>query len=116
MTKPTHRYEDVKDLIKCLESLDIVVSADKDGFTVFSKSEPLFCFTRSTHDEIKEVVIDTIKSYVETFYHIEDAVVGAVEEPIKKEVVAVPRYRLKPVSKLRPEFGGPTRERRFSFA
>ena len=113
MNKPIHKHEDISDVIKCLESLEIFISRDEHGLTVFSESEPFFCFTRATDKEIKAVVADTIKSYVETFYHVEDAVVGTVEEPIKEEAVSVPRRHLKPVSRLRPEFSGsPTRERR----
>jgi predicted RNase H-like HicB family nuclease len=107
----TDQTRNVDDLFKCLENLDIVLCEDDGEFTVFTRSEPFFCFTRKTREEINRVVVDTIKSYVETFYRVEDTELKTVEEPLKKET-PIRRHVLKPISKLRPTFDIPASERR----
>jgi hypothetical protein len=115
MTDHIHRAGDINELIKCLENLEIFISEDANGLTVYSKSEPLFCFTRSTQKEIDQVVVETIKSYLETFYQLDDVKVEAIEEPIENAIV-IPERRLKPVSRLRPKFDHPTNGGRYAFA
>jgi hypothetical protein len=96
-----HIKGDINELNKCLEKLEFSISEDANGLTVYTESEPLFCFTRSTQDEIDQVVIETLTSYLETFYQLEGVRVSVTEEPIE-EVTAIPERRLKPISRLRP--------------
>lgn len=93
---------DIDTALKLLENLEICLSEDDGAFTVASHSEPFFCFTRSTKKELEEVVIDTIQSYLKSFYRAENVRAKAIGEPI--ESPAIYQRRLKPVSRLRPVF------------
>ncbi len=110
-----HKAGDINELIRCIENLEIYISEDANGLTVYTKTEPLFCFTRSTQKEIDQVVVGTIKSYLETFYQQEDVKVEAIEEPIENAIV-IPERRLKPVSRLRPKFENLTDGGRYAVA
>lgn len=96
----SRKSRDYEALQACLERLKIVIAQDDDGLTVFSSVEPLFCFTRKTHAELAEVTVQTIRSYLETFYDVKNVDVQAVEEPL--EHPAIPRKRFSPISSLRP--------------
>jgi len=57
-------------LQKKLADLDIFVSKNEaGGFSVHTTCEPLFCFDRKTEAEIDLVVVDTLTSYIKTFYN-----------------------------------------------
>lgn len=60
-------------LERVLNALEISVGQDPDGrYTASTLSEPLFCFVRDSEDEIHEVVTETIRSYIATFYEVGD--------------------------------------------
>jgi hypothetical protein len=63
---------DVSTLQERLEKLQIVVSKTDVGFTVSSYCEPLFCFDAPTELDINDLVVDTLRSYIETFYHVKN--------------------------------------------
>lgn len=85
-----------------LEKLKVTVSQTVDGrFTVRSHSEPLFCVVRDTEEEIKDVVADTIKSYLATFYHIDLEEIKIIEEPATRRL---PVETAKPLHNLLPRF------------
>jgi hypothetical protein len=97
-------------LERTLNALKIVVSVGEDGrHTVCTEQEPLFCFVRDTEDEVRDLVIQTLRSYVETFYNVENV------QFTTRRVASPPRPRaevLRPISRLIPEltngfpFGG----------
>jgi len=85
-----------------LSGLDIETFESDGRFTVLSRSEPQFCFVRGSLAEIDAIVIDTLTSYLRTFWDIEvlDLPLAATSIPLP----AIPVERLKPVSKIRPSF------------
>jgi hypothetical protein len=88
-----------------LSDLEIEVSVGRDGrYTVCTHSEPLFCFVRDSEEEIDTVVIDTLTSYLNTFYSdvFESIEVTAGSVPL--EVSSIPIEELTPVSGIRPTF------------
>jgi hypothetical protein len=83
-----------KDLIALrerLQGLKINVSHRDGVFTANTYSEPLFCFERQTLDSLKSVVEDTIASYVKNFYHVENAKVSVINQPVDTPVVPIQR-------------------------
>lgn len=61
------------DLETRLAELRIYVSqSDDDRITVYTTSEPLFCFERDTEAEAFRAVRETLKSYRETFFDVHD--------------------------------------------
>lgn len=97
---------DFDHLEKCLENLEITVFENNDGcLTVCTTSEPLFCFVRETQEEIDAVVVDTLTSYVKTFFQVENVSVEAEQIPLVKPTV--PHHQLRPIARIRPSFAAP---------
>jgi hypothetical protein len=95
--------KDFDNLEKCLQELEITVSKNGDGrLTVCTQTEPLFCFVRDTQEEINTVVVDTLSSYIRSFYQVEDVQVNAVSVPLERPTI--PHRHLRPVSRIRPTF------------
>ena len=70
-----------------------VAQTDADGrvFTVYSESEPGFCYDATSIEEVQNLVIGTYHSYAKTFhdindFHIDFRVVGAPELPVERVV------------------------------
>ncbi|KAB2880682.1 MAG: hypothetical protein F9K38_10035 [Pseudorhodoplanes sp.] len=101
-TKP-EAGSDPSKLLQLLEALEISVSQDDDGrFTVCTTSEPLFCFVRDTEQEINDLVVNTLTSYINTFYDVEDLRITTVSVPVEKP--SIPKKELRPVSRIKPTF------------
>jgi len=67
----TNQSKEIERLTQILSRLDVTISESSDGrFTVSTTVEPLFCFVRSSLDEINKVVIDTLQSYIDNFHDI----------------------------------------------
>ena len=86
-----------------LNDLEIIVAGGEDGkLTVYSTSEPLFCFVRSTEAEVLDVVKDTLHSYIKHFRDenvevtVEVTIVQSKTPPLVREVRLEPRQRLFP--------------------
>jgi len=80
-----NKNEQLKRLEEFLSGIDIRLSKSSDGaLTACTLSEPLFCFVRPTAEELNEVVLDTIISYVKNFW---DG--GAID--VSLETVEAPR-------------------------
>lgn len=91
------------ELRKKLDSLQIVVSDNGDGnFTAYTKSEPLFCFVRNDVDELQALVVDTLKSYISTFYDAVSVEVEVVEQPALSQI---PVREIRPIKRLAPRVG-----------
>ena len=73
------------------------------SFLAYSVTEPLFCYERRTEDELLEVIVDTLKSYAETFYDVETVTVGVTSEA--RDILAVPVEHIEPTLRLLPSFG-----------
>jgi hypothetical protein len=104
MNNLIHRTGDPDALFKCLEELEISLSEGDGGFTACTLSEPFFCFTRKTQEELDAVVTETIRSYIETFYQVGNVKVTTVEEPLQE--LSIPQTRLNPIGRLRPVIDG----------
>ena len=87
-----------------LSNLDIEIFEGPDSrYTVCStKSEPLFCYVRNTQEELDQLVIDTLTSYLNKFWDIEVLAVTPVSEPL--EISGIPIEELTPRSRIRPTF------------
>jgi hypothetical protein len=97
----TEKSNDFNRLEKTIANLKIHLSQDEDGhFTVFSLSEPLFCFCRDTENECIDLVASTLRSYLENFYQVEGVQVKTVTEPVAAPPIR--QRRLRPLSNLRP--------------
>lgn len=82
-----------------LKDLEIILAGGEDGeLTVYSTSEPLFCFVRSTEAEVLDVVKDTLHSYIKHFCdeNVEVTMVQSNTLPLVREVRLEPRQRLFP--------------------
>ena len=99
---------DLSELERYLNNFEIVVGKSEENgfFTAYSTSEPLFCFERKTEGELQGLVVDTLKSYVETFYEAHQVKVRVVAEEAPP---AIPVKRLLALSFLRPHFESFTR-------
>jgi len=88
-----------KENIAKLKDLEIIVAEGEDGkLTVFTTSEPLFCFVRSTEADVLEVVKDTLQSYVKHFCDRDTKVTIVQSNPPApvREVRLEPKHRLLP--------------------
>lgn len=94
----------VLELYKTLKSLDICLGVDENTgeFTVYTKSEPLFCYTAKTKEEIDLYVQNTLLSYAQTFYKVDLEAVAIESTPFSKP--ALPVRTLTPLSTIRPVF------------
>ena len=91
-------------LKRVLDRLEIEGGHTPAGtFLAFSVTEPLFCHERDTVDELAEVVANSLKSYVETFYQVENLEVRVTSEA--RDVPAVPVERIESTLRLLPSFG-----------
>ena len=89
---------------KALDRLEINGGRTPAGaFLAFSITEPLFCYERDTQEELVEVIADTLKSYAETFYEVENVTVQITSET--RAVPNVPVDRIEPTLRLLPSFG-----------
>jgi hypothetical protein len=108
----TERNDRERDrLAQVLDRLHIGISRGGDGrFTVYSTSEPLFCFERDTEEECRRVTVETLRSYIENFYEISE--VEIVAETVPEQSPVIPIERLARISRIRPSvhrkqlFGG----------
>lgn len=99
------RSSDLKALRARLSELEICLSRSENGyFTVSSDIEPLFCFERSSIDEIQAVVTETITSYISTFYNVEGVNVTTVVQPLTPPEVVF--QRVLQISRLIPKLSG----------
>jgi hypothetical protein len=92
---------DFRHLQRRLGELEIdIVSTDDGKFLACSYSEPLFCIERDSEEDAKIAVVETLESYIRTFYKtVEKFRIGIQEaHPI------IPHQFVRPISKLRPEF------------
>ena len=96
------KRDEIQTLAERLEGLTIVVSGKEGNFTVASYCEPLFCFDARSHQEVADKVAATLKSYVSTFYNVNDVHVSIREVAVNKPTVPV--RRIEPVSYLKPTF------------
>ena len=95
--------DDEKRLVKVLDRLDINGGHTPAGtFLAYSITEPLFCYERDTKEEVIAVIVDTMKSYLETFYEVEDVTVRIKSEA--RDIPAVPIERIEPTLRLLPSF------------
>jgi hypothetical protein len=92
-----------KELRERLKSLKISVSRNEDGFIAASYAEPLFCFVRQDHEELKNLVADTLTAYARIFYQI-NLSVNIVEKPVTPHSIKVKKFT--PVSNAEPVLGG----------
>ncbi len=91
-------------LKRVLDRLEIEGGHTPAGtFLAFSVTEPLFCHERDTVEELAEVVAYTLKSYVETFYQVENLEVRVKSET--RDIPTVPVERIEPTLRLLPSFG-----------
>ena len=95
--------DDKKRLEKVFDRLDINGGRTSAGtFLAYSITEPLFCYERDTEEEVIAVIADTIKSYVETFYEVENITVRVESEA--RNIPTVPIERIELTSRLLPSF------------
>ena len=81
MTDIVNTPRDGDRLRKALDRLKINGGRTPAGaFLAFSITEPLFCYERDTQEELVEVIADTLKSYAETFYEVENVTVQITSE------------------------------------
>ena len=91
---------DIESLQSRLRDLEIIISEIDGGFNVASNRVPLFCFDRSTVEEIQETVRATLVSYISTFYHV-NLEISVERRPIPE---SIPVRRVEPVGYLKPIF------------
>ena len=92
-------------LRKILEHLEINCGRTPAGtFLAYSVTEPLFCYERNKVEELNEIIADTLKSYAETFYRVENVTVRVKSEA--RTIPPVPVERLEPTLRLLPSFSG----------
>ena len=104
-----------KVLDKILDRLDINGGQTPAGtFLAYSITEPLFCYERDTKEEVIAVIADTMKSYVETFYEVENVTVRITSEA--RDIPAVPIERIEPTLRLLPSFNPILGNRRMATA
>ena len=95
--------DDEKRLDKVLDRLDINGGHTSAGtFLAYSITEPLFCYERDTEEELNAVIADTMKSYVETFYEVENVTVRVKSEA--RDIPTVPIERIESTLRLLPSF------------
>ncbi|WP_031394107.1 hypothetical protein [Sphingomonas sp. STIS6.2] len=90
---------DYNGLTKLVRDTNVTVAhtdADARVFTVFTESEPLFCYDANSIDEVRSLVIDTFRSYAKHFHDVDGfevdfRIVGAETEeklPIERVLSA----------------------------
>ena len=95
--------DDEKRLDKVLDRLDINGGRTSAGtFLAYSMTEPLFCYERDTEEELNAVIADTLKSYVETFYEVENVTVRVKSEA--RDIPTIPIERIESTLRLLPSF------------
>ena len=106
MTDTVNLPSDEERLEKVLDRLNINIQGAQtsDGkYLAYSVTEPLFCYERDTEEEIFEVISDTLKSYVETFYQFENVDIHITSQPLVPDVPhTLPIERIEPTSRLLP--------------
>jgi hypothetical protein len=104
MSAKNEEREELLALREWLEDLKIVVSKNEGGVVnVASYSEPLFCFDCPDLESAQLVVIDTLRSYVKTFYHADIVEISTKSVPI--EAPSIPIRRIEPEYSVKPSFG-----------
>ena len=107
MTHATDRLGDRKRLERALERFELKGAQSSDGrFLAYSETEPLFCYERNTEEEILQVISETLQSYIELFYGVDDCTVRITTEPIAASAfrnrATVPIENVAPTSRLLP--------------
>lgn len=75
---------------------------DEDGtVTVYSKTEPIFCFVRNNEAEANAVALDTIRSYLENFEGADNIQITA---PAVEQTPSIPVKQLRVSKVLSPVF------------
>ena len=93
--------DDKERLKKVLDSLDINGGQTLAGtFLAYSNTEPLFCYERDTEEELVEIIANTVKSYVETFYEAKNVTVLIKSEA--RDIPAVPIEHIETTLRLLP--------------
>ena len=93
------RAPDSVSLDERLSKLDITIAQGRDAkLCVFTTTEPLFCFEADSEDELSRLVADTLESYVQSFYEIDDFTVEVKKVPLRAP--KVPLFPVEPVSKF----------------
>lgn len=92
------------DLETKLAELRIYVSqSGDDRITVYTTSEPLFCFERDSEAEAFRAVRETLQSYCETFFDVRNVRVDINPAPRREHL---PRISLKPLKEYLPILQG----------
>lgn len=92
----------MKELKARLKGLQVEIGLNPDGaYTVYTESEPLFCFVRDSLPEIEAIVADTIQSYAKTFYGVNISVSFKERKP-PRTIKNIPVQVLEPVKTLAP--------------
>jgi len=99
--------EQIKRIDDLLSSVEIRYSKTSDGtFTASTTTEPLFCFSRETTEELAQVVLATFVSYIDNFWDggtlditIEPA--SAVEPSLRPAPPPIPIHAMVPYSRAR---------------
>jgi len=95
----------MKELKERLEQLEINVSQDDEGrITVYSTSEPAFCFVADDLSHAKSLVVDTLISYANTFFGIEREDISVEEKDIEQKRT-IPEIALQNTKTLTPRLG-----------
>jgi hypothetical protein len=103
VTSRRSRGNDVEKLQQIFSVLEIELSRNPDGcFTVWSNSEPFFCFVRPTEKEIDTVVIDTLTSYLTNFWDVRTVNAAVASTVLNKPTIPV--ERVEPFSRIKPTF------------
>lgn len=93
--------ENFEALTEKLNALEICVAQNEAGMlTVFTESEPLFCYDAATIEEAERLVAGTLQSYASRFFGVHGAVVTTNRQEIAQPQVAV--EHVTPVAKLEP--------------
>ena len=88
---------DVTELEARLSELDITVAQAPDGLlTVYSNSEPRFCFDATSIDEAQRVTTEALSSYARVFFNVN----AKVNLTIRETDDIVPIEKVRPVSQV----------------
>ena len=115
----THKPEaggEITKLQQLLSQLEVEISVGTDGrFTACTESEPLFCFVRNTEPELEAVIVDTLNSYITSFYDVTKVEVTLQSLPLRSP--QIPVQELKPISRIKPSFSSSNSQgRQIAFA
>jgi hypothetical protein len=90
-------------LVERLSALEITLAKSPDGLlTVYTNSEPAFCYDGYNANELSALVADTLRSYARLFYGIDNFHVATEDEPLPEPPLPVERVEVR--SRLRPVF------------